>query len=110
MQNKEKRRYTKYPSAELLTRSEAAKMVGVHPATVGRLERRGLFSTAIRLGTGVLRYERTEILRYLAASKDPRSSKAAVEEVEWENAVKERRLDAFRQRKQGRCDTPPESL
>jgi predicted DNA-binding transcriptional regulator AlpA len=61
-----KRKYAKYPSIDFITRTEAAKLLGVHPATVTRLERRGLFPTSIRLGRGVLRYERRAVERFLA--------------------------------------------
>ena len=65
---KKKRRYAHYPSLQFLTRAEAAALVGVHPATIGRLEKRGLFPPAHKLGRGVLRYERSAVDRYLAAA------------------------------------------
>jgi excisionase family DNA binding protein len=65
---KRRNKYRKTPSLQYLTRAEAAALVGCHPMTVTRLEKRGLFPPAVRLGSGTVRYERSAIDRYLAAA------------------------------------------
>ena len=61
-----KRKYSKYMSPTLITREEAAQMLGVHPITISRLEKRGLFPVSLRLGRGVLRYNRRAVEDFLA--------------------------------------------
>jgi excisionase family DNA binding protein len=64
----EKRKYRHYSSVQYLTRAEAAKLLGVHPMTITRLEKRGLFPPSHKLGRGILRYDRSAVERYLAAA------------------------------------------
>jgi excisionase family DNA binding protein len=65
---KKRNTYRKTSSLQYLTRAEAAGLVGCHPMTITRLEKRGLFPPAVRLGSGIVRYERAAVDKYLAAA------------------------------------------
>jgi excisionase family DNA binding protein len=48
------------PAPELLTRSEAARLLGVHDDTIYRWSRRGLLNP-VKLPSGISRYRRVEL-------------------------------------------------
>lgn len=57
-------------SSQLLTKSELASKLNLHPNTVTNLERRGVIA-GIHIGTGTVRYDYSEILKNLKA-QEPR--------------------------------------
>jgi predicted DNA-binding transcriptional regulator AlpA len=56
-----------HTTEELLTRRDVAKLFQISPISVIRLERSGKLP-AVRIGLGTVRYRRSDVLNFIAAS------------------------------------------